>query len=173
MIQQKMQSNRSRTGKSEHASAGVIARSARDYALSVLERSDRTEQELRRKLHDRGYEQEEIEETIAFLKEYYYVDDVAYAGKYARACSSRKSIRQIRFDLERKGVDRSLIDTALEETEVDEEAQIRAFLLKKGFQPGERMDTAVCRKLTGSLSRKGFSYEAIRNVMVRMCEEFY
>ncbi len=148
-----------------------ITRSARDYALSMLERSDRTEQELRRKLHERGYIQEEIDEAIDFLKSYYYVNDAAYAGKYTRACSSRKSIRQIRFELERKGVDRELIDAALEDTEVDEKAQIREFLLKKGYHSGESMDAASCRKLVGTLSRKGFSYEAIRSVMSRMCEE--
>ena len=170
-MQWKMKNNMPGAVKGERGSARAITRSARDYALSILERSDRTEQELRKKLHERGYEQEDIDAAILFLKEYYYVNDAAYADKYTRACSSRKSIRQIRFDLERKGVDREVIDAALEDVEVDEEAQIRAFLLKKGCQPGERIDTAVCRKLVGSLSRKGFSYEAIRNVMARICEE--
>ncbi len=158
------------TGK---PSGKVITRPARDYALSVLERSDRTEHELRRKLHERGYDQEEIDETIAFLEKYYYVNDAEYAERYTRACSSRKSIRQIRFDLERKGVDRELIDAALEDTEVDEEAQIRAFLLKKGYHSDRSMEAAACRKLIGTLSRRGFSYEAIRSVMAHMCEEFY
>lgn len=160
-------------GKNKAAAAQLPIRSVRDCALSILERADRTEQELRRKLKERGYEPQEIDETADFLKEYGYIDDTAYAGRYARTYSSRKSIRQIRFDLEKKGVDRDAIDAVLEDTEVDEAAQIRAFLLKKGCRPGERIDTAVCRKLTGALSRKGFSYEAIRSVMVRMCDEIY
>lgn len=160
-------------GKGKAIPERCAARSARDCALSILERADRTEQELRRKLQERGYELQEIDETADFLKEYGYIDDAAYAGRYARTYSSRKSIRQIRFDLEKKGVDREAIDAVLEDTEVDEEAQIRAFLLKKGCRPGECIDTAVCRKLTGALSRKGFSYEAIRSVMMRMCDEIY
>lgn len=149
----------------------IPARSVRDCALSILERSDRTEQELRRKLHERGYEEKDIDGVITFLKEYGYVNDAVYAERYARTCSSRKSIRQIRFDLERKGIARESIDAALEDTEVDEEMQVRAFLLKKGCCPGKRIDTAVCRRLTASLSRKGFSYEVIRSVMERLCEE--
>lgn len=155
------------------SSAGRNSRSVRDCALSILEHADRTEQELSRKLRERGYENQEIKETVDFLKEYGYINDASYAGRYARSCSSRKSIRQIKSDLERKGVERDLIEAALDHTEIDEEAQIHAFLLKKGCRPGERMDTAVCRKLVASLSRKGFSYEAIRSVMSQLCEEIY
>lgn len=158
---------------SDKTTGRVVNKSAREAALAILERSDRTEKEVRQKLHDKGYEPEEIEETVSFLKEYRYVNDAEYARKYTRVVSSRKSVRQIRCDLERKGVDRDQIDDALDEIEVDEEAQIRAYLLKKGYQPGERMEAAAYRKLTGALGRKGFSYEAIRRVTDRMCEEEY
>ncbi len=148
-----------------------VTKTARDYALSVLERSDRTEQELRRKMQERGYDAGSIDTALLFLKEYGYVNDAEYAGKYVRACSSRKSIRQIRFDLERKGIRRDLIDSALACTEVDEECQIRAFLMKKGYGNQEEMDGAACRKLIASLSRKGFSYDSIRKVMLYFCDE--
>ncbi|MDO5406391.1 MAG: regulatory protein RecX [Eubacteriales bacterium] len=144
---------------------------ARECALSLLERSDRTEREMRQKLKDREYSPEEIDGTLDFLKEYRYIDDGEYARKYVRIYSSRKSIRQIRCGLEQKGVARELIDGALGETAVDEETQIRAYLLKKGYRPGERMESAAFRKLTGALSRRGFSFDAIRRVTNQMCEE--
>ena len=146
-------------------------RPVRECALSFLERSDRTEYEMRQKLKDREYSPEEIDAALEFLKEYHYVDDAEYARRYVRIYSSRKSVRQIRCGLEQKGVDRTLIDRALEETEVDEEAQICAYLLKKGYRPGERMESAAYRKLTGALCRRGFSYEAVRRATNRMCEE--
>ncbi|MCI6886214.1 MAG: recombination regulator RecX [Lachnospiraceae bacterium] len=146
---------------------------ARESALTMLERSDRTEKEIRQKLHEKGYEAEAIDEAVAFLKEYRYVNDAEYAAKYTRVYSTRKSIRQIRCELERRGVARAVIDEALTENDVDEEAQIRTLLLKKGYQPGERMEAAAYRKLTGALTRKGFSYEAIRRVTDRMDEEEY
>lgn len=146
-------------------------KSVRECALSLLERSDRTEREMRQKLRDREYEPKEIDEALEFLKEYRYIDDAEYARKYVRVHSSGKSVRQIRCGLEQKGVAREFIDAALEETEVDEETQIRTYLLKKGYRPGERMESAACRKLTGALCRKGFSYESIRRATDRMCEE--
>lgn len=142
-------------------------RTARESALAMLERCDRTEQEIRRKLGEKGYGADEIEEAVSFLKEYRYVNDAEYAARYTRVYSARKSLRRIRYDLERKGIARAILDAVLAESDVDEDAQIRAFLLKKGCQPGEPMDPAACRKLTGALMRKGFSYESIRRVMDR------
>lgn len=145
-------------------------RSARECALTILERSDRTEMEVRQKLGAKEYTPEEIEEVIRFLKEYRYVDDAAYAQRYIRVYSSRKSVRQIRCDLERKGVAKELIAESLDTCPVDEEEQVRRLLLKKGYQPGEWMEPAQYRKLMGALCRKGFSYEVIRRVTDRMGE---
>lgn len=145
---------------------------ARECALTILERSDRTEAQLRQKLKEKEYAPEEIDETIDFLKEYRYVDDAAYAARYIRTCSSRKSVRQIRCDLERKGISKELIAEGLGENPVDEEEQVRRLLVKKGYQPGQRMEPDQYRKLMGALCRKGFSYEVIRRVTDRMCEEY-
>lgn len=145
------------------------SKTARECALSLLEYRDRTEKEMRQKLQEREYEPQEIEEALSFLKEYRYINDADYAEKYIRVYSSRKSIRQIRCDLERKGVARELIAQQLEDDPVDEEGQIRSYLLKKGYIPGERMEPAAYRKLTSALCRRGFSYDAIRRVTDRMC----
>lgn len=148
-------------------------KSVRECALTMLEYFDRTEKEMRQKLKDKEYTPEEIEETLCFLKEYGYVNDAEYAGRYIRVCSSKKSIRQIRCDLERKGVAKELIAAALGENPVDEEEQVRRFLVKKGYRPEERMEPDAYRKLMGALCRKGFSYEMIRRVTGRMCEEVF
>lgn len=146
-------------------------KTARECALTLLEFRDRTEQELCRKLKERGYSTQEIEETVLFLKEYRYLDDEAYAGRYIRSFGAKKSRRQIRADLERKGVSREVIDLQLSEEEVDEESQIRKLLLKKGYEPGKRMEAAEYRRLMGALGRRGFSMETVRRVMDGMQEE--
>ncbi len=152
-------------------SAGNQNRTVRECALALLEFRDRTEQELIRKLRERGYNPDEIEETVLFLKEYRYLDDEAYAGRYIRSCAARKSRRQIRADLERKGISREVIDLQLQEKDVDEDSQIRKFLEKKGYEPGKRMESAEYRRLMGALGRRGFSGEAIRRVTQQMREE--
>lgn len=139
-------------------------KSARECALFLLEYRDRTEQEMRGKLTEREYLPEEIDEVIHFLKEYRYIDDAEYAKRYIRVYSARKSSRQLRGELERKGVDRELIALALEEEPVDEEEQLQLLLQKKGYQPGQRMEPAAYRKLMAALARKGYSYELIRKL---------
>lgn len=147
-------------------------RTVRECALALLEFRDRTERELRQKLKEREYSAEEIDETVLFLKEYRYLDDEAYAGRYIRSCAARKSRRQIRADLERKGVSREIIDLQLQEEEVDEAGQIQKLLEKKGYEPGKRMEPAEYRRLMGALGRRGFSGEAIRRVMESIREEY-
>lgn len=150
---------------------GSQNRTVRECALALLEFRDRTEWELRQKLKEREYSAEEIDETVLFLKEYRYLDDEAYAGRYIRSCAARKSRRQIRADLERKGVSREVIDLSFQEEAVDEESQIEKLLLKKGYEPGKRMEPADYWRLMGTLGRRGFSSEAIRRVTDRMSED--
>ena len=150
---------------------GSQNRTVRECALALLEFRDRTERELRQKLKEREYSAEEINETVLFLKEYRYLDDEAYADRYIRSCAARKSRRQIRADLERKGVSREIIDLQLQEKTVDEDSQIRKLLQKKGYVPGKRMEPSEYRRIMGALGRRGFSGEAIRKAMESMREE--
>ena len=150
---------------------GSQNRTVRECALALLEFRDRTEWELRQKLKEREYSAEEIDETVLFLKEYRYLDDETYAGRYIRSCAARKSRRQIRADLEHKGVSREIIDLQLQEKTVDEDSQIRKLLQKKGYVPGKRLEPAEYRRIMGALGRRGFSGEAIRKAMESMREE--
>ncbi|MCC8060621.1 MAG: recombination regulator RecX [Clostridiales bacterium] len=144
---------------------------AREQALSLLERADRTEQELVRKLQDRGCESGEIEEALAFLRSYHYVDDANYACRYVRTHAADKSRRRIREELTAKGVAREWIDAALEENEVDEESQVRALLRRYGWRSDEKQDPTSYRRLTATLARRGFSFDVIRRAMGDMEEQ--
>ena len=115
-------------------------RTARDCALSLLEYRDRTEAEMRRKLKEREYAPEAVEETIYFLKEYHYLDDQEYARKYVRTAGAGKSIRQLRQSLLSKGISREILDLCFEEETVDEEEAVRRFLKKKGYTAGAGED---------------------------------
>ena len=138
---------------------------ARDCALTLLEYRDRTESEMRRKLKEREYGAEEIEEVIEFLKEYHYIDDGEYARRYIRSYSGSKSIRRIRGELEQKGIEEEFIEAGLAEVPVDEESQIAAWIRKKGYIPGEYLEADQYRKLMAGLARRGYSFDTIRRVM--------
>ena len=155
--------NQGQTGVEEKRSRKT--RSVRDCALSLLERSDKTAQEMRQKLKEREYQQEEIEET---LEEYHYVDDEEYVRKYIRSYGARKSARRIRAELEKRGVDAELIEAGMAEIPVDEEEQIAVWIRKKGYETDQQLEPEKYRKLTAALARRGYSFEMIRKVTAQM-----
>ena len=143
----------------------VLLKRARDRAFYILKASDKTEQQLRKKLEGDGYPACVIDEVLDFLKRYHYIDDENYGRRYVEIQKNRKSRRQISCDLQQRGLSRELISQLLEEQPVEEAQQIRKFLQKKGWASGVEMEQKQRQKLYGSLLRKGFSYDAIRKVM--------
>lgn len=142
----------------------VLFKRARERVLFLLKSSDKTEQELIRKLKDGGYPKEAIDYAIGFLKEHRFINDENYGRRYVEYNSGRKSEKQIRYELQRKGLDKEVIRDILEEQPVDEESQIKAYIRKKCRNP-EEMDRKDRSKVIASLARKGFSYEAITRVL--------
>ena len=142
----------------------ILFKRAKERTLYLLRSRDRTELEIRRKLKDGYYPQEAIDYAVDFLKRYRFVDDENYGRNYISTYGDKKSRKQLEFELQNKGLDREEIDRLLEECQVSEEQQIAKFLKKKGYekditQPKERA------KLAAALARKGFSYDAIYQVM--------
>lgn len=142
----------------------ILRKRARERALYLLKSADKTEAQIRKKLKEGFYPEEVIEHTLGFLREYRFVDDVRYGEQYIRTYEHKKSRRQMAFDLQQKGLDRELIRELLEENGPDEEQQIRSFLSKKNYKPGESTAEEY-RKLAAALVRKGFSYDNIRHIM--------
>ena len=57
----------------------VVGKRAKKRAMHLLERMDRTEKQLRDKLEDGKYPQVCIDEAIAYVRKYHYIDDYRYA----------------------------------------------------------------------------------------------
>lgn len=142
----------------------VLLKRARERVLYLLKASDKTEQELVRKLKEGGYPQEAIDYAILFAKEHRFINDENYGKRYVEYNSTRKSERQIQYELQKKGLDKEMIRDILEEQPVDEEAQIQAYIKKKRIVP-EELDRKGRAKVISSLARKGFSYEAVTRAL--------
>jgi regulatory protein len=148
----------------------VLLKRARERVLYLLKASDKTEQELVRKLKDGGYPQEAIDYAISFVKEHRFINDEDYGKRYVEYNSKRKSERQIQYELQKKGLDKEMIRDILEEQPVDEEAQVLAYIKKKRLVP-EELDRKERAKVISSLARKGFSYEVVSRVFGSICSD--
>ena len=64
--------------------------SCKDYALKYINRYPKTEEELRVKLLTKHYSEEEIDNTISWLKHMKWVDDEQFARLYFQSESVKK-----------------------------------------------------------------------------------
>ncbi len=62
----------------------------RDFALARLARRAHSEGELTQKMTRAGYQVDEIEQTLQYLRERRYVDDASFARDFSRARAERR-----------------------------------------------------------------------------------
>ena len=134
---------------------------AKERLVHLLEVSDKSESELRRKLKDAFYPQEAIDAAIDWCRSKHYVDDERYVRNYIRNHSDGKSRTKLRYDLMAKGIDRELIDAYLEDAPVDESAQVTAELAKRGYR--DDMPPKEKQRIVAALARKGYSWGTIQS----------
>ena len=135
----------------------VLGKRAKLRAMHLLERMDRTEQQLRSKLIAAEYPPDLIDEAIDYVRSYHYLDDARYADCYVRVHGTMKSQGMLRMELQRKGVASDTIDRTLaaQEDERDESAMIRELMQKRHFDP-QNADAAERRRMYAYLQRRGF-----------------
>lgn len=144
----------------------ILIKRARKRAMFLLEKMDRTESQLRDKLRQGFYGEDIIEDAISYVKHYHYIDDNRYARTYVRCQKERKSKRQIRVDLIQKGVDREVIEMAIEaeyEAETEQELIMR-WIEKRHYVIGCN-DIKEKQKMYQFLMRKGFRSEDVLRVL--------
>ncbi len=143
----------------------LLPRRAKLCAMKYLQRMDRTEQQLRRKLSELSYPEEIAEQAVAYVKGYHYIDDVRYAVNYIEYKKENKSMRLLEQELYRKGVSQEDFQEALRQIETpDEEQQIRDWLEKKRYS-GEQADRGETERMIRFLLRRGYQLSSIRRVM--------
>ena len=135
----------------------IIGKRAKKRAMHLLEKMDRTEQALRKKLLEGEYPEDLVEEAIAYVKSFHYLDDERYADCYVRLHGASKSRGKLLMELQQKGVDRELADRVLDqyEEERDETQMIRQLLQKRHYDP-KTASVQEQRRMYGYLMRRGF-----------------
>lgn len=114
----------------------LLTKRARRRVMYLLQKMDRTEYQLRKKLQESHYPALVIEDAIAYVKGFHYIDDVRYAWNYIDFRKADQSRRQIMMSLQEKGISGADIQSAFDQTEFpDEMEQILRWKEKKHFCP--------------------------------------
>jgi len=142
-----------------------------DAAYRYLHYRPRSEAEIKQRLHQRGFDTEAIEKTIARLKEQNLVNDYAFAQfwKDNRLSFRPKSKRLIAKELSDKKVAREIIEQITGDIDdMDNACKLgrkRVHLLAHLDYPDFH------RRLSNYLSYRGFSYEVIRRTVPLLWQE--
>lgn len=151
-------------------------KSCQEEALCRLEYGDRTEKEMVRRLTQKGYDEREIAETMAFLVELQFIDDRRYSMKFVETAMEKgRGPQRIRYELKEKGVSSALIEEAMEalyDRDAEKEMALQAAekaLRTMGIEaPAERLSERDKAKIARRLASAGFSASATYGAISRL-----
>ena len=92
----------------------------RQRAVGLLARRDHARRELETKLRSKVGDHPALAAVIEWCEEHGFIDDRRFAGFFVRSRIDRgQGVLRIRQELQQRGVASELIESALQETEVD------------------------------------------------------
>ncbi|MDQ4078853.1 MAG: RecX family transcriptional regulator [Chloroflexota bacterium] len=143
-------------------------------ALDYLSRRPRSRGELERYLMKKEVAEHHSHQILARLTELGLLDDFAFATYWIenREAFRPRGERAIRYELRQKGVDETIIDQVLAQSELDEvESAYRVALKKMSRLQAIDDPWQFKQKLAGYLGRRGFNWDVIQQVSERLWQE--
>ncbi len=151
-------------------------------ALDLLLVRQRTEWELRRKLHLSEYTDTQVDTIVEYIKQFPYLDDVRYGVQYIYSAGHSKSRRELEQTLLQRGLTKEDIadafvvyhreyedrsEVGFEGVNVDKEREriAASTFVRKRLAGRDHLTAKEQQKLYAALARKGFSGEVIREVL--------
>ncbi|MCI8769975.1 MAG: regulatory protein RecX [Lachnospiraceae bacterium] len=135
----------------------------RKKAMALLLHKDRTRWELCDRLVRAGFEDDVVEDAIAYVESFHYIDDRRYAVRFAEIYCESRSIKRIRQDLMKRHVPEEYIEDAFEQIQWDDSGALTKELNKllKGRELSEDISYEEKQKIAAKLYRKGFQTDDI------------
>lgn len=145
---------------------------AKFKALDSISRGGKTEKQIKEKLLEAEYSTYIVDEVLAFLKKYNYINDDDYARRYIDAKSqySHKSLRQIKAELYKKGISVTDLTMYCEDPDTLEQENIDYFLEKYRYDGS--LELKDRQKIINRILTKGFSYSNIERCIRKKNEGF-
>jgi len=111
----------------------------------------------------KGVSKELTERVFKRITEKGYVNNLSFAKYWVENRQLRKGIsrRKLQAELAGKGINRSIVDTLLSETERSDEDELQKIILKKAGRYDDE------QKLIAYLARQGFSYDDIKQALAK------
>ena len=140
----------------------------KNSALRIIEKSYKTEKEVRDKLILKGYEENSINKSIEFLKEYNFVNDSNYTKAFISDKLKSQGSQKIKYTLIQKGISKDSIDEELSNLNKENEKNVALNIAKKKLniiKNKENDNYKISGKLYRYLISKGYGYDVTNEVV--------
>lgn len=149
-----------------------------DRAVNLLTYKPRSVKELRERLLEKDWTNEQlVDETIEKLKYYGYLDDAQFARSFAASQIRQKPVgkRVLKQKLAQKKLDRETVEAAIEQAleETPEEEIIERAIAKRLRLKGKPETREDAKKFYDYLLRQGFSYDLVSSKMREIAARNY
>lgn len=139
-------------------------------AMAMLGRRDYSTAELTEKLMQKGFSEEDCQTVLAYLTEKGYVNDRRYGERLIEKADRLYGKRRIAQLLYQHKLDTELIRELMDEFD-DSHAEDDLVEKLNRISRGKPVEETDIPKLTAKLMRQGYSFEAVRNAILRYTEE--
>lgn len=142
-------------------------------ALRIIERSNKTEKQIRDKLLEKDYDLDSITQAIEFLKEYKFIDDYNYARCYIKDKIKAQGSRKIKYSLIQKGINKDIVEELLSDVDRELEKDVAIEIARKKYlqiTKRENEKFKIWNKLSGFLVSKGYDYSLVKSVVKEIVE---
>lgn len=146
----------------------------RETALRTIEKSHKTEKQVREKLILKGYEEEAIEKAIDFLKEYNYLNDEYYTKLFVKEKLKSQGSNKIKYSLIQKGISKEIIEEELNNVDSENEKSIAIDLAQRKIVTIKKSESdkyKISNKLYRFLLSKGYGYDIVNEVVKEVINE--
>jgi len=145
---------------------------AKYCAFLYLGRKMYTRHEMLQKLLKKEYSPEVCEQTVDFLVESGYINDRDYAERYTKDAINfkKQGVMKIKQDLAQKGIDREIINSVIDELDIDNSENL-AKLIEQKTQKLDITDKKQRNRLIGFLLRRGYKYDEIFTAIREYCDD--
>lgn len=154
----------------QHIMTEILPKRAKLRSMNLLQSKAYTRKQLEDKLKQGEYPPACIEETLAYVESYGYIDDLRYAKDFIECHIEHKSRNRIETDLIRKGICKEVVRDAFEKLEElgvkQNEMELVVKLLEKKKYCAKTATKQEQQKMYGFLYRKGFHSDIIGRALL-------
>jgi regulatory protein len=140
----------------------------KESALRIIEKTYKTEKEMRVKLKLKGYDDNSINKSIQFLKEYNFINDNNYTKAFINDKLNSMGSQKIKYTLIQKGIAKEIVDDQLSNLSKESEKNVAFNIARKKFNTIKNKETdkyKISGKLYRYLISKGYGMDVTSEVV--------